>query len=109
MKYATQATVSVAANFLTTNVLAGLDIEWPDESGICVLKATASAVGLNCLFNINGNIQVDDMELAVGAVIPDFDVDYIARIGVVPGAHLVLQFRNTTVGALDFFFALKIG
>lgn len=109
MKYATQATVAVAADTLTANVLAGLDIEWPNERGILVLKSTASAVGLNCLFNISGNIQVDDMELAIGAVLPNFDVDYIARIGVRPGAHLVLRYRNTTAGALNFFFALKIG
>lgn len=108
MKY-DSGTASVPADSLSANVLAGRDVEFIDQGGVLILKAVESAAGLNVLFNIGGIIQVDDMEIPVGSVMPNFDVDPIARVGVRPGAHLVLQFRNTTAGALIYFYTLTVG
>lgn len=93
-----QGSVSVAANAVSANVLAGQLYEFVPPGANVALSATGSAAGLNTTF-INGVPLIDDQELNSANVYPVVP-DHLLHGGRVPGGRLVLKFRNTTAGAL---------
>lgn len=94
-----QGTVSVAANAVSPNVLAGQKYEFVPPGANVVLSATGSANGLNTTFDVGVSL-IDDQELNTQNRYPLIPDD-ILHSGPVPGGRMILRFRNTTAGALS--------
>jgi hypothetical protein len=101
-----QDSVSVAANSVSANVLAGQLYEFVQTGTNIVLSLTGSATGLRTTFIANVPLLNDQ---AIGLqnrfpIIPD-DVIFQGRVRQ---ARLVLTARNTTAGALTFFWRVDL-
>ena len=104
-----QNSVSVAANAVSANVLAGELYEFLPGNAQVILSCTGSAAGLNTTLLAGGVTLINDQ--AIGSqnrfpVIPD---DIITQEVVPGGARLLLTFRNTTGGALTAFWRVDVG
>lgn len=101
-----QDSVSVAANAVSTNVLSGQLYEFVPTGTKVVLSCTGSATGLRA--TLIANIPVmNDQAISLQnrfPIIPD-DIIYT---GMVRACRLVLTARNTTAGALTFFWRVDI-
>lgn len=101
-----QDSVSVAANSVSTNVLAGQLYEFVPTGTLITLSVTGSATGLRC--TLIANIPVlNDQAINLQnrfPIIPD-DVIYSGRVR---SCRLVLTARNTTGGALTFFWRVDV-
>lgn len=101
-----QDSVSVAANAVSTNVLAGQLYEFVPNGTRVALSCTGSATGLRT--TLIANIPVlNDQAINLQnrfPIIPD-DIIYT---GVVRACRLVLTARNTTAGALTFFWRVDV-
>lgn len=102
-----QDSVSVAANSVSTNVLAGRLYEFVGDGANITVSATGSATGLRSSF-IAGGVQLINDE-AIGLqnrfpLIPD-DIMLNQRV---PAGRLLLSFRNSTAGALTAFWRVDV-
>lgn len=93
-----QGSVSVPANSVSANVLAGQLYEFVPAGANVTLSLTGSAAGLNCTF-INGVPLIQDQEINSQNRFPIIPDD-VMHGGQVPGGRMVLQFRNTTAAPL---------
>jgi len=102
-----QDSVSVGANAVSANQLAGQLYEVVARGTPVVLSVTGSATGLRLSFTCTIPLILDQaMNLQNRfPLIPD---DIIFR-GRVPGGRMVLTFRNTTAGALTAFWRVDVG
>src|SRR5262245_2821635 len=101
-----QDSVSVAANSVSANVLSGQLYEFVDMGTIVTLSATGSATGLRCSFTCAIPLVLDQ---AIGLqnrfpLVPDD----LLHSGQVLGVRMVLTARNTTAGALTFFWRVDL-
>jgi len=101
-----QDSVSVAANGVSANVLSGQLYEFVPNGAAIQLAATGSATGLRCTLIANIPVVNDQ---AIGLqnrfpLIPD-DVMFAGRVR---SCRLVLTARNTTGGALTFFWRIDV-
>lgn len=90
--------VSVAANAVSANQLAGLLYEILDRPANVLLAAAAAAVGINCNFLIGGVSVVQDQAISRAnryPILPDDAVTEEQGIG-----RMILTFRNTTGAAI---------
>lgn len=101
-----QDSVSVAANSVSANVLAGQLYEFVPTGTRVTLSVTGSATGLRSTLIANIPVMNDQaINLANRfPIIPD-DIIYT---GVVRACRLVLTARNTTAGALTFFWRVDV-
>jgi hypothetical protein len=104
-----QDTLSVAANAVSANVLAGQLYEWVPAGARVTLSALGAATGMRTTL-INGVPVVNDQAIAFVAasqfpIIPDHIVTQFAA----PGGRLVLTFRNTTAGAIVTGWRIDLG
>lgn len=101
-----QDSVAVAANAVSANVLAGQLYEFVRTGTKVILSCTGSATGLRT--TLIANIPVlNDQAINLQnrfPIIPD-DIIYT---GVVRACRLVLTARNTTAGALTFFWRVDV-
>lgn len=101
-----QDSVSVAANTVSANVLAGQLYEFVPNGTRVSLSCTGSATGLRA--TLIANIPVlNDQAINLQnrfPIIPD-DIIYT---GTVRACRLVLTARNTTAGALTFFWRVDL-
>lgn len=100
--------VSVAANAVSSNQLSGQLYEFLDRPSRVLLSAASSAAGINVTFLVGGVAVVNDQAISQAnrfPIIPD-DVVTSVRRGV---GRMVLQFRNTTGGALTVNWAVDVG
>lgn len=97
-----QDSISVAANSVSVNQLAGQLYEFLEEGQEIAVGATGSATGLRVTF-ICGIPLINDQALGLLNRFPVVPDDYIFSGGV-PGGRAVLTFRNTTAGALTAFW-----
>jgi len=98
--------LSVAANAVSTNRLAGLLHEFLDRPAVVTLAAACSAVGLNVSLLIGGQAVVQDQAVSQAnrfPVQPDDLVTQEQGIG-----RLVLQFRNTTGAAIIVHWSMDV-
>jgi len=101
-----QDSVSVAANALSANVLAGQLYEFvPAGIGVTV-SCTGSATGLRTTF-ICGIPLINDQAINLQNRFPLIPDDIIHQ-GEVPGGRMVLTARNSTAGALTFFWRIDV-
>jgi len=86
--------VSVAANAVSANQLAGLLYEFLERPANVLLAAAAAAVGINTTFLIGGVAVVNDQPISRAnryPILPDDAVTEEQGIG-----RMILTFRNTT-------------
>ncbi len=101
-------TLSVPANTLSANVLAGQLYEFATRASKVTVLATASATGVRVTFNTGGDQIVDDQLISAANRFPVVPDDIVVSDGVRPGERLVLRFRNTTAGALIVFWTIQL-
>lgn len=97
-----QDSLSVAANAVSSNVLAGQLYEFVDGGTNVTISVTGSATGLRASF-ICGIPLINDQAINLQNRFPLIPDD-IMHSGPVPGGRMVLTFRNTTAGALTAFW-----
>lgn len=98
--------VSVAANSVSTNQLAGELYEFLDRPANVLLAAAAAAVGLRATLLIGGVAVVNDQDVSQAnrfPIIPDDVVTEEQGIG-----RMILTFRNTTGAAILVNWSLDV-
>jgi len=101
-----QDSVSVAANSVSANVLAGQLYEFIPPGANVTLSCTGSATGLRTTF-ICGIPLINDQAFNFQNRFPLIPDDVI-HSGGTPGGRMVLTARNTTAGALTFFWRVDV-
>lgn len=101
-----QDSVAVAANTVSTNVLAGQLYEFVDPGTGVTVSVTGSATGLRASF-ICGVPLINDQAINLQNRFPLIPDD-IMHSGGVPGGRMVLTFRNTTAGSLTAFWRVDL-
>jgi len=101
-----QDSVSVAANAVSANVLAGQLYEFVPTGLNVTVSCTGSATGLRTTF-ICGVPLINDQAINLQNRFPLIPDDII-HSGEVPGGRMVLTARNTTAGALTFFWRVDL-
>lgn len=104
-----QNSVSVAANAVSANVLAGQLYEFLSQNSQIVLSCTGSAAGLNATLLAGGVALINDQAIGSQNRFPLIPDDIITQEVVPAGARLLLTFRNTTGGALTAFWRMDVG
>jgi len=104
-----QNSVSVAANAVSANVLAGELYEFLPANAQVVLSVAGSATGLNCTLLAGGVSLINDQAINLANRFPIIPDDIITQEQIPAGARLLLSFRNTTGGALVAFWRVDVG
>jgi hypothetical protein len=99
--------VSVAANAVSANQLAGQLYEFLDRPAGVLLCACSSAVGINATLIIGGVAVLNDQPISQANRFPIIPDDIVTEEGPVTG-RMILTFRNTTAGALTVNFSLDV-
>lgn len=101
-----QDSLSVAANAVSANVLAGQLYEFVEAGTPVTVSVTGAATGLRSTF-ICGIPLINDQAINLQNRFPLIPDDII-HSGEVPGGRMVLTFRNTTVGAIVAFWRVDV-
>lgn len=101
-----QDSLSVAANSLSLNVLAGQLYEFIGQGTNVTFACTGSAAGLRASFTA-GIPWIQDQAINSQNRFPLIPDDIMLNTRV-PGGRLLLQFRNTTAGALTAFWRVDV-
>jgi len=101
-----QDSISVPANSVSANVLAGQLYEFVPQGVNVTVSCTGSATGLRTTF-ICGVPIINDQAINLQNRFPLIPDDIIQN-GQVPGGRMVLTARNTTAGALTFFWRVDL-
>lgn len=101
-----QDSISVAANAVSTNVIAGQLYEFVEAGTPVTVSCTGSATGLRITF-ICGVPLINDQAINLQNRFPLVPDDIIHQ-GFVPGGRMVMTARNTTAGALTFFWRIDL-
>ena len=102
-----QDSVSVAANSVSANQLSGQIYEFIPPGAPVTLSVTGSATGLRVTFVVGGVTIINDQAINLQNRFPIIPDDVITT-GRMPGGRMVLTARNTTGGALTFFWRVDI-
>lgn len=100
--------VSVAANSVSTNRLAGKLAEFLSEDSILRLFATGAAAGIFCSLLIGDATLIDDQEISGANRYPIKNDDLVDEGAGFGGDRLILRFRNSTAGGLVVQSRLEI-
>ena len=103
-----QNSLSVAANSVSVNVLAGLQHEFLAAPSRVVISCTGSAAGLNTTFQAGAVTIVDDQAINLQNRFPVVPDDILTQESLPGGARMALKFRNTTGGALTAFWRVDV-
>jgi len=102
-----QDSISVLANAVSANVLAGKLYEFVPGGANVTVSANGSAPGLRISF-IAGLAQLlNDEAMSTQNRFPLIPDDIVLNQRV-PGGRLLLTFRNTTAGALTAFWRVDV-
>ena len=101
-----QDTLSVAANSVSANVLAGQLYEFVPSGALVTLATTGSATGIRCTY-ICGVPMVNDQAISFQNRFPILPDDIIMSNQVM-GGRQVLTFRNTTGAAIVVFWRIDL-
>lgn len=101
------SSISVAANSVSANVLAGELYEFLPFAAIVSLYVTGSAAGLRASLSIGGAQVLEEAEVNSQNRTPIVPDDLLTQEGGRPGERLFLRFRNTTAGALTARWIVK--
>ena len=103
-----QGSVSVAANAVSPNVLAGELYEFLSGDASIVLSCTGAVTGLNTTFLAGGVSLINDQAIGLQNRFPIIPDDIITQENIPAGARLTLTFRNTTGAAILVFFRVDV-
>ncbi len=103
-----QGSISVAANAVSVNQLAGLQYEFLPAAAQVVLSCTGSATGLNTTFLAGGVTLINDTAISLQNRFPLIPDDILTQEVIPAGSRLFLTFRNTTGGALTAFWRTDV-
>lgn len=101
-----QDSVSVPANSVSLNVLSGQIYEFIPPGVNVTLSCCGSGTGLRTTF-IAGVPLINDQAINLQNRFPIVPDD-VLHSGEVPGGRMVLTARNTTAGALVFFWRVDL-
>ena len=102
-----QDSISVLANSVSANVLAGKLYEFVPGGANVTLSATGSATGLRISFIAALAQLLNDEAMSTANRFPLIPDDIVLNQRV-PGGRLLLTFRNTTAGALTAFWRVDV-
>jgi len=108
---AISGSVSVAANAVSLNVLAGSPFEFialPSIVNLAMTQAGAAGSDITANFQIGGESIMNGGNVSDRTAFPTFRDDLAAMAGGSPGERLFLTFTNTTGGALVVQFIMEI-
>lgn len=103
-----QNSISVAANAVSLNQLAGELYEFLPSNAAVVVSVAGSATGLNCTFLAGGVTLVNDQAINLQNRFPIIPDDILTQEMIPGGARLLLTFRNTTGAALTAFWRVDV-
>lgn len=101
-----QDSLSVAANSVSINQLAGQLYEFVPRGTRVTLGCTGSVIGLRVTFIANVPL-INDQAIGLQNRFPLIPDDVIYQ-GQVAAARMILTFRNTTVGAITAFWRVDV-
>lgn len=101
-----QDSISVVANSVSVNVLNGQLYEFVPAGINVTVSCTGSVTGLRTTF-ICGIPLINDQAIGLQNRFP-LVPDDIIHSGQVPGGRMILTARNTTAGAITFFWRLDV-
>lgn len=94
------SSVSVGANAVSTNQLAGLLEEFSRRRTRIRMGAVSSATGINVSMILNDKAVVNDQFISLANRFPVIPDDLVIDHLIPAGVRSVITFRNTTAGAL---------
>jgi len=103
-----QGSISVAANAVSTNQLAGELYEFLPANASVVFSCTGSATGLNTTFLAGGVTLINDQAIGLQNRFPIIPDDILTQEMIPGGARLLVTFRNTTGAALVAFWRVDV-
>ena len=103
-----QGQVSVAANSVSPNVLAGEQYEFLPTNAQVTFSTTGSVTGLRTSLLAGGVTLINDQEIGLQNRFPIIPDDILSSEVVPAGARLLATFRNTTAGAIVAFWRFDI-
>lgn len=104
-----QNSLTIAANAVSANVLAGELYEFLSAQAQVILSNTGSAIGLNVTFLAGGVTLLNDQAISLQNRFPIIPDDIITQEVIPSGARLLLTFRNTTGAVLTAFWRVDVG
>ncbi len=104
-----QGSISVAANGVSANVLAGNQFEFIPQDAEIALSVAGSAIGLNTTLLAGGVTLINDQAINGANRFPIIPDDVMTEEVIPAGARMLLTFRNTTAGALTAFWRVDVG
>lgn len=105
------ASVSIAANSSSGNVLSGSPYEFVAQASIVTLALTqlgAAAGDITMDFQVGGESLASQANTPFKAGMPTFRDDVLVRAGAAAGERLFLNLNNTTAGALIAQWAVEV-
>jgi len=102
------ATVSVAANAVSANVVAGRQFEFIAVPSMVTVYATGAAAGLNATINIGGISYLDDSQVPPTNRFPLREEDGLVEAGALGGERILMTARNTTGAAIVFNWLIDV-
>jgi len=99
---------SVAANGTVPNAVTGKIHEFLQAPSRVRVYATASAVGLNVTVLVGSRSFMQDQEVSAQNRLPIVPDDWVVDGGGVAGQRVVIQYRNTTGGAITAFSRVEV-
>ena len=103
-----QGSISVAANDVSVNQLAGELFEFLSRPARIAVYTTGSATGLNATLLVGGVASANDQAIGLQNRFPIVPDDFFVDAGGFAGERLILTFRNTTAGALTAFWRVEV-
>lgn len=103
-----QGSISVAANAVSANVLAGEQFEFIPQNAQLTLSVAGAATGLRTTLLVGGVTLINDQAINLQNRFPIIPDDVMSQETVPGGARLLLTFRNTTGAALVAFFRIDL-
>lgn len=104
-----QNSLTIAANGVSPNVLAGELYEFLSAQAQVILSCSGSAIGLNVTLLAGGVTLINDQAISLQNRFPIIPDDIITQEVIPGGARLLLTFRNTTGGILTAFWRVDVG
>jgi len=103
-----QGSISVAANAVSLNQLAGELYEFLPGNASVVFSCTGSAIGINTTFLAGGVTLINDQAIGLQNRFPIIPDDILTQEMIPTGARLLVTFRNTTGAALTAFWRVDV-
>jgi len=103
-----QGSVSVAANAVSPNVLAGEQFEFIPQNAQVTFSCAGAATGLRTSLLAGGVTLINDQAINLQNRFPVIPDDVLSQEVVPAGARLLCTFRNTTAGAIIVFFRFDL-